>query len=375
MIDIREIASTAEREDFIRLPGKVCAADPNWIEPLHVERRRVLSRTHNPFFEHAEAAFFLAFRDGRPVGRISAQVDALAPQADGHRVGMFGMFAADDDPDVAARLFEAVERWLRVRGTGIVRGPFDLSPNQESGLLVDGFDSPPFLMMPHHPRWAGALVEAQGYRKARDLLAYRMDVADGLPDRPRRLADAALDGIAVRSLDRSRYDMDIRTVASIFNDAWSSNWGFIPLTEAEIARMAKELRFVLDPHLVKIAERDGEPLGFIVLLPNVNEAIADLGGRLLPFHWLKLLWRLKTNRIRSARVPLMGVRRDVAGSVAGRLLPFRLIYALEQRALQRGFEQIELGWLLEDNLTVRRLVEALDGQCVKTYRIYEKTLT
>ena len=375
MIDVREIASAAERDVFIRLPGRLSAADPNWVEPLHLMAKRVLSRTHNPFFSHAEAAFFLAFRDGRPVGRISAQVDRLAQPCDGRPVGMFGMFAAADDPDVAARLFETAEGWLRARGIAIARGPFDLSPNQECGLLVDGFDSPPFLMMLHHPRWAGALVEAQGYRKARDLLAYRMDLGNGLPDGPRRWADAVLDGITVRSLDKGRYEEEIRTVASIFNDAWSSNWGFIPLTEAEISNMVKEMRLILDPRLVKIAERAGEPLGFIVLLPNVNEAIADFAGRLLPVHWLTLLWRLKTNRIRSARVPLMGVRRDAGRSPGGRLLPLRLIYALEQRALQRGFQQLELGWMLEDNRSVRRIVASLGGVCVKTYRIYEKTLT
>lgn len=371
---MREIATAAEKKAFIQLPGSLWGSDPAWVEPLFFERRAFLDPAQNPFFDHADVALFMAYRDGRPVGRISAQVDRLAPHSDGKRLGMFGLFACESDPLLAAYLFQAAEGWLRTRKVEVVRGPFDLSPNQESGVLVDGFESRPYVMMPHHPKGIAALIEAQGYRKAKDLLAYRMDVRAGLPDRHRRIAETELDGISVRPLDKRRYPEEIRAVASIFNDAWSENWGFVPFTEKEVEHLAKELRPVLDPKLVRIAEKDGEAVAFIVLLPNINEAIEDLGGKLLPFGWAKLLWRLKTNAIRTARVPLMGVRRGVASSLAGKFLPFRLIYALEDRSMQRGFEELELSWLLEDNMSVRRVVESLGGVCAKAYRVYEKAL-
>lgn len=373
MIAVRELASRADRTAFLRLPGRLMAGDAAWVEPLEMERRVHIS-AKNPFFTHAEGAFFLATRDGRPVGRISAQIDSLAPEVEGRRLGMFGMFAAEDDPAVAKPLFETAEGWLSARGVGVVRGPYSLSPNQESGLLVSGFETEPSLMMPHDPPHAGALVEGAGYRPVRDLLAYRVRCAGGLSDGPRRFAAARSGDIVVRSLDTRRYPEEIAALAALFNDAWSENWGFVPLTEPEVDAMRRELKPVLDPELVKFAEINGEPVGFIVLLPNVNEAIRDLGGKLLPFGWAKLLWRLKLGRIRSARVPLMGVRRDVARTPAGKLLPFRLIYALEDRVLARGIEELEMSWLLEENRPVRRFVESLGSHVAKTYRVYEKTL-
>lgn len=372
-IAVAELASRADRAAFLDLPGRLMADDPAWVEPLRFERRQHISPA-NPVFTHAEGAFFLARRGGRPVGRISATIDRLSPPVDGRTLGMFGMFACEDDPAVAAALFGAAERWLAARGAGVVRGPYSLSPNQESGLLVAGFDTRPAILMPHDPPYAGALVEGAGYRRAQDLLAYRLNVAGGLADGPRRFAAARSGDIVVRSLDTRRYAEEIATVAALFNDAWSENWGFVPLTEPEIDAMRRELKMVLDPELVKIAERAGEPVAFIVLLPDVNEAIRDLGGRMLPVGWAKLLWRLKTGRIRSGRVPLMGVRRDVAATTAGKMLPFRLIYALEDRVLARRLHDLEFSWLLEDNRPVRRFVEALGSTVAKTYRIYEKRL-
>jgi hypothetical protein len=246
--------------------------------------------------------------------------------------------------------------------------------NQTSGLLVDGFDTPPYLMMDHHPPWLGAAVEAQGYAPAQDLVAYLMDTRGPLPSRMRRMADREWPGLTLRSLDMRRYRDEIKTVTAIFNDAWRDNWGFIPLTEAEIDAMATELKPILDPELVKIAEIDGEPAAFIVLLPNINEAIADLKGRLLPFGWAKLLWRLKVSGIKTGRVPLMGVRSDLAETVVGKTLPLKLIYAIEDRVHHRGIQEIELSWLLEGNWAVRRVIESLGGQLSKTYRVYEKRL-
>jgi hypothetical protein len=373
-VDITLVEGRQQTETFIRLPGRLSAADPNWVEPLWFERRQFLTPRHNPFFEHAEAALWLAWRDGRAVGRISAQIDRLAPEADGLKLGYFGMLASEDNAETMAALFDTAETWLTQRGMGVVRGPFDLSINQTSGLLVEGFDTPPSLLMGHDQPWLGPGIERLGYAKAKDLVTYRMNVKGGLMERLRKLAERNSEGVVVRSIDMRRYREEIALIASIFNDAWVDNWGFTPLTDAEITAMGNEMKPILDPGLVKIAELRGEPVAFIVLLPNVNAWIADLGGRLLPFGWLKLLWRLKFAPMRTGRVPLMGVRRKHSGSLLGKTLPLKLIYALQPRGLARGLEELELGWLLEDNMPVRRVVEMVGGRQVKTYRVYEKRL-
>ena len=374
MLDVTPVETRRQTDEFIRLPGRLSAADPNWIEPLWFERRDFLSPRKNPFFKHAEVALWLAWRDGRAVGRISAQIDRLAPDADGLKLGYFGMLAAEENPETLAALFKTAEAWLAERGVAVVRGPFDLSINQTCGLLVEGFDTPPSLLMGHDQPWLGPAVEHLGYAKAKDLVAYRMNTKGGLTDRTRKLAERASKGVVMRSIDMSRYREEIALITDIFNDAWADNWGFTPLTEAETDAMADEMKQILDPDLVKIAELHGEPVAFVVLLPNVNEAIADLGGRLLPFGWLKLLWRLKMRKIRSARVPLMGVRRAHSSSLLGKTLPLKLIYALEPRGLVHDFHELEVGWLLEDNWPVRRVAQMMGGKQVKTYRIYEKQL-
>jgi hypothetical protein len=284
------------------------------------------------------------------------------------------MLASEDIAETMKALFDTAEAWLTQRGMGVVRGPFDLSINQTSGLLVEGFDTPPSLMMGHDQPWLGPGIERLGYAKAKDLVAYRMNVKGGLLERLRKLAERNSEGVVIRSIDMRRYREEIALIASIFNDAWADNWGFTALTEAEITAMGDEMKPILDPGLVKIAELHGEPVAFIVLLPNVNETIADLGGRLLPIGWLKLLWRLKFAPMRTGRVPLMGVRRKNSGSLLGKTLPLKLIYALQVHGLSRGLEELELGWLLEDNMPVRRVVEMVGGRQVKTYRIYEKRL-
>lgn len=366
-VDRRNLAA------FIRLPGRLAARDPQWIEPLWFERRQFLSPTGNPFFDHAEVALWLALADGRPVGRISAQIDRLAPAVAGRTAGAFGLIDARD-PAVLAALFAQAEGWLAARGAGLVRGPLSLSINQTSGLLVDGFDTPPFVMMDHHDPWLGPAIEALGYAKAKDLLAYMLHLAQGLPDRHRALVARAGREVTLRPLDMRRFRAEISTVTTIFNEAWRDNWGFVPLTEAEIDAMARELKPILHADLVWIAELAGRPAAFIVLLPNINAAIGDLGGRLLPLGWAKLLWRLKVRGIRSGRVPLMGVRRDLADTMLGKLLPMMLIYALEGPARARGIDAVELSWLLEDNWPMRRMIEGLGATVSKTYRVYEKAL-
>ena len=373
-LSITEVASRGDMTRFIRLPGELATGDPNWIEPLHFERRRFLNPKTNPFFDHADVKLWLATRQGKTVGRISAQIDHNMPLYEGEKVGMFGMLDGEDH-DVISALLLSAEGWLREQGAKRVRGPFSLSINHSSGVLVDGFDTPPQVMMDHNGPQLGPAIERNGYVKARDLLAYHLDVSKGLSDKMRSLATRPFKGLNIRPLERKRFVEEIRTVMDIFNDAWGDNWGFVPLTEAETEAMAQELKPILPDEFVQIAEIDGEPVGFIVLLPNINEALRGLNGRLFPFGWARFLWRLKVTGFSSTRVPLMGVRKAAAKSMTGKLIPLQLIYALHEPSMSRGVKELEMSWLLEENTAVRRFVESIGSTVYKTYRVYEKQLT
>ncbi len=362
-------------EQFIRLPHRLNRHDPAWVAPLLMERREALSATANPFFRNAEVGFWLARRSGRVVGRISAQIDRRLQVEGAARIGHFGFPAGEDDPEVFTALTRAAETWLRSRGVGRVLGPFNLSINEEAGLLVDGYDTPPMLMMGHDPPHVAAHLERLGYAKAKDLLAYAYDMGQGLPAAlEARLRRPLPDNLRLRNLDMRRYDAEVRTMVGIFNDAWSGNWGFLPFSEAETEHLGRAMRPIVDRRLVWFAEVNGEPAGFIVGLPNLNEAIRDLGGKLLPFGWAKLLWRLKVRGVRSGRVPLMGIKQRFATGLLGGLLPFLLIGALRRAGAVQGYRRIEMSWILEDNQPMCRINEVLGGVAYKTYRIYQKQL-
>ncbi len=373
-IQIVPVASKRELDRFIRVPMRLSANDPNYIAPLIVERQQSLTAAGNPFFEHADVQFWLAVRDGRDVGRISAQVDHLNPQtAEG--VGNFGMIAAEDDPAVFAALFATAEDWLRDKGCKTALGPVNLSTNEEIGLLIDGRDRPAMFMMSHDAAYAPARVEGQGYARAKDLFAYECSVADDLPaPLLRRIAKGLPEGVTLRQLDMSRFGAEVDTLTGILNDAWSGNWGFTPTTEAETRALATTLRPLIDRRLTWFAEIDGEAAGFMILLPNINEAIADLKGKLFPFGWAKLIWRLKVRGLKTGRVPLMGVKRKFAAQLRGRLLPFHLIHAVARSARALGYERYELSWVLEDNTALRHICDAGGAKVYKTYRLYEKAL-
>ena len=372
---ITEVASKAELARFIQLPMKLNAADPAWIAPLISERQAALTPKSNPFFDHAEVQMWIASRDGRDVGRISAQIDALSPIDPQAPAGNFGMIAAEDDPEVFAKLLETAEAWLKARGCVSAVGPFNLSINEEVGLLVDGFDTPPMVMMGHDPAYAGRQIEAQGYAKAKDVYAYLSKMSDDMPPAVlRRVRRGPAPGVTLRMLDMKRYDAEVAALTDILNDAWSGNWGFTPTTEAETRQLARSLRAVIDHRMVWFAEIDGEAAGFVAALPNLNEAIADLDGKLAPFGWAKLLWRLKVRRVKSVRVPLMGVKRKFASTLRGQLLPFQLIDAAATEARKLGYEWCEMSWILEDNVAMRNICERAGARVYKTYRIYEKAL-
>jgi len=375
-LSIVPVRTKAELERFIRVPMRLNAADPAWVSPLVSERMDAFSAKKNPFFDHADVEMWIAVRDGVDVGRISAQLDHLAPQdPDDGLAGAFGLIAGEDDAEVFAALFAAAEAWLKARHVTTVLGPFNLSINEEVGLLVDGFETPPMVMMGHDPHYAGARVEEQGYVKVKDVYAYIADIAHDMPMRVIERANRdEKRGVSLRPLDMSRYDAEVAMLTEILNDAWSHNWGFTPTTEAETRALARSLHQVVEPKLVWFAEIDGRPAGCLVALPNVNEAIADLNGKLLPFGWAKLLWRLKVKRVKSLRLPLMGVRRDLARSLRGQKLPFQMIAAATAEARKLGYELCEFSWILEDNTAMRRICEARGSVLYKTYRIYQKDL-
>lgn len=372
-VEILPVGTRGTRRAFLDLPWRLYRDDPTWRGPLKIERRLHISR-YNPYFEHARWQGFLAMRGGEPVGRISAQVDDLHRARYGPDTGHFGMLEAVDDGAVFAALLGAAEAWLRERGTRRVTGPFSFSVNQECGLLVEGFDTPPAVMMPHGRPWYGPRLEALGYRQARDLLAYWINTDFEPPPVMVALLKRYQKRIRIRTMQRSRFRQELELLSELFNDAWSENWGFVPFTEAEFAELGLLLRLAVPDDLIQIAELDGEPAAFVVGLPDLNAAARDLDGRLLPFGWARLLWRLKRGLVPTGRVPLMGVRKRLQKSTLGSALALGVIGAVKQTLFRRGIRHVELSWILEDNAGMRSILEAIGSDLYKRYRLYSRDL-
>ncbi len=373
-LEVLPVTTASELDRFIRLPMRLNAHDPHWIAPLMMERREALSAKHNPFFEHADVCFWLATRDGRDVGRISAQIDHLAATDPEAPAGYFGMIAAEDDSEVFGALFSVAESWLRERGRTRILGPFNLSINEEVGLLVDGFDTPPMMLMGHDPRYVGPRIEEQGYSKTKDLFAYISGVPQFTPGVSARLNRPLPPGVVLRPVRMDRFDEEVGTLVEILNDAWAMNWGAARVTEAETRHLGRSLKPILNPRLVWFLEIDGEAAGFGVLLPNLNDAIHDLDGRLLPFGWAKLLWRLKVRGVKRGRVPLMGIKRKFARDPRGAFAPFVILDAIRREGVKVGITEAEYSWILEDNMPMRHILEAFGARIYKTYRVYGKPL-
>ena len=372
-LQVVKVEGKSALNDFIRLPWSLYMDDPMWVPPLMIERRQHLSQK-NPYFEHAKFCCWMTYRSGKPVGRISAQIDQLHIDRYRDATGFFGMLESEDDDLTFRTLLNTAERWLRRQGMKRISGPFNLSINQELGLLVDGFGTPPSMMMGHARPYYADRIEENGYYKEKDLLAYIINSDFKMTAAARRIMARTKDRIQIRKLKKSSFLSELEIMRSIFNDAWSQNWGFLPWTQREFEHLGKDLKMLADEELVKIAEVDGKPAAFIVLLPNVNEIIQDLNGRLLPFGWLKMLWRLKVKYPKSARIPLMGVRSQYHDSLMGASLAFSVIAGILQPGLKRGIKFAELSWILEDNMGMRKIIEAINGRVYKTYRIYGKQL-
>lgn len=373
-IRISPVAGRHDQARFINVPADVLGDDPAWRAPLRIERQMHLSPKQNPAFKHLEFQAWLAWQGQRCVGRISAQIDRLRKPVHGDDVGYFGMLDALDNADVFAALLRTAEDWLRQRGMSAVHGPFNLTINEECGLLIDGFDTPPTMMMGHAKPYYTQQLERLGFSKAIDLYAYWVPLDFEHPRAMRRLLERYAQRITVRPIDGKAFVEELEVIRELFNDAWANNWGFVPLTEEEFRDMGKTLKLLLPNELVQIAEVDGEPAAFIVGLPNLNEAARDLNGRLLPLGLFKLLWRLKVRFPHTARVPLMGVRQRYQGGPLGAALAYSVIGAMQGALYGRGARGCELSWILESNKGMRDMIESIGGDRYKTYRIYEKSL-
>jgi hypothetical protein len=373
LVTVRPVMTYRDMSKFIDVPWHIYANDPMWVPPLRLERRFHFSR-YNPFFKHGEWQAWVAFQDGRPVGRISAQIDSLHQERYGTDSGHFGLMECIDNSEVFAALMLHAEAWLASRQIRRISGPFNLSINQECGILVDGFDTPPVIMMPHSARWYDRLLTEQEYYPAKDLLAYRVRVDFAIPRIMQILISRFSSQITIRTLRRDRFDEEMETLRDIFNDAWSENWGFIPFTQEEFAELGSSLRLLLPDEFIQIAEVNGKPAAFMVGLPNLNEVLAKLNGNLFPFGWLKLIRSIRNHEIRSGRIPLMGVRKQFHNTPMGLALACLVIDAPRQAGIARGIQEVEMSWILEDNMAMRNILDHLGSEQYKRYRIYQKIL-
>ena len=371
---IRAVETKADKEAFLRLPYRIYAQDPHWVAPLLMERREHLS-PKNPFFAHAEVRFWLAYRNGEPVGRISAQVDSMHVERHG-RQGHFGLLEAFDDPAVFDALLRAAEDWLRTHNMVEAVGPASLSVNDEFGLLVHGFDSRPRMLMNYARPYYAAHLEAAGYAKVKGLNAYIYDLDVPMPKQCNWMAKKASANprVRFRKFDRKRMREDIHLMVDIFNDAWTENWAFVPMTKAEVDHMAAQIRPLLVPELGWFAEVDGRAVAMIIALPDLHEALQGLNGKLTPVTVIKLLWRLKVSRLKSTRVVMMGVRKELQDSFMSGSLTYALIDIVAHEGRKRGVKDAELSWVLEDNTRMGRIIETVAGAPYKHYRLYGKTL-
>lgn len=372
-VAVYPVTNRHELRKFIDVPWLVYADDPMWVPPLRLERRWHFSKS-NPFFEHGEWQAWIAYRNNQPVGRISAQIDQLHRQRYGADTGHFGLLESVNDKEVFAKLLQTAEKWLAERGTKHVSGPYNFSINQECGVLVSGFDTPPMVMMPHSPKWYGQLLEEQGYYPLKDLLAYLMKVDMEVPKIVRNLMGKFSERLRIRVLRRNQLKVEMEIIRSIFNDAWSDNWGFIPFTEAEFSELGSTFRFLLRDEYFQIVEVDGVPAAFMVALPNLNEIFAKLNGNLFPFGWFQLIKQVKFGRFRTGRIPLMGVRKQFRNTPLGATIAFMMVAAIRQLGLSRGFREVEVSWILEDNKSMRGIIEMAGNREYKRYRIFGKTL-
>jgi len=378
---IRPVETKKDRKIFIDLPFRLYADDPNWVPPLKSEALGLITPEKNGWFSHAKAQLFLAEEDGRVVGRISAHIDTLAltmpaEQGFGPGVGQWGLMEAERQ-DVFQALLERAEAWLREQGMTRALGPISMSIWEEPGLLIDGYDHPPTIMMGHAKREYRGWIEWAQYRPIKQLMTYEVDVTRQFPPIVQRIIKSGEKNprISVRNVDKTKFEEEAAIILSILNDAWRDNWGFVPLTPPEIKDVGVKLKPIVFNDLIRIAELDGKPVAFMITLPDLNEAIKPLNGSLLPFGWAKLLWWLRKPKVRTVRVPLMGVVKELQASRMASQLAFMMIEYIRRASVENyGAQRAEIGWILDDNQGMRSIAETIESRVNKVYQVYERVL-
>jgi hypothetical protein len=385
-IEIFHVKTVADKKRFIEVQFALNKGDPAWVPPLKMDALELLTPGKNPWFEHGHIDLFIAVRDGKDVGRISAHIDHLwldmpAAQGGGRDIGNWGLFEAVDQT-VANALMARAEEWLRAEGMKKAVGPISISIWDEPGLLIQGHDHAPTVMMGHHNPKYEAWIEAAGYGKVKDLNTYELDIAKPFPPLIQRIVSSGERNprITIRKVDKSKFKEEAALILSILNDAWSDNWGFLPITDAEINYVGKKLKPIVFNELIRIAEVEGEPVAFMMTWPDLNEMQKDLNGNLFPFGVVKLLWRLNGGfsgkpKVRTMRVPLMGVKKKLQATRLASQLAFMMIeYIRRDSVALFGASRGEIGWILEDNQGMVSIADAIDSHVNKVYRIYGKTL-
>ncbi|HBF11841.1 MAG TPA: N-acetyltransferase [Deltaproteobacteria bacterium] len=375
MIQILPVQSKKDFKKFLHFPWQIYKNDPVWVPPLLVEEKKKFFQKTNPFFEHGQAQLFLATKNARIVGRISAHIDLLHNKTHNEKTGFFGFFECINDVVVSRALLDTAAQWLKNKGMDKIRGPFNFSINDETGFLVKGFEYGPFILTPHNPAYYPELVVESGFSKIKDLFCWKYDSKRPVPEVSQQIADVvhAYPGLVVRHVDMKNMERDVRIIIDVFNSAWSKNWGFVPLTESEIKKAVQDFKMILEPSIALIAEVNGVPAAISLAIPNMNEAIKDLNGRLFPFGIFKLLYRLKMKKIYSSRLVLLGIKKEFRSDVLGALsvLLYTEMHKSSQKLKHWGGE---LGWTLEDNEKINRGIAMMGGDCYKIYRVYEKKL-
>jgi hypothetical protein len=375
MVEIRETPMGGHLDDFLNVVSYIYRSDPHYVRPLDMELKDRLSPKKNPFFEHGEGAVFTAHHNGRCVGRVTAQIDREHLERYKDKTGFFGFFDTTDDEEVARDLLSRAESWLRGRGMTHVRGPLSLNINEELGCLVEGFDTPPYIMMPHHRPYQAGLIEKAGYAKAKDFFAWSYVVGE-TNARVKRAHDEvkAMPEVSARTVSMKDLERDVEILVDVFNDAWSDNWGFVPLTRNEVRKMAQDFKLILLPDITRIVSIDGEPAAVAVALPNVNEMISDLRGKLFPLGLLKLLYRLKVQGPRSGRLVILGIRKKWRHVRKYAPLSAYMYAELNDSGKRLGIRMGELGWTLEDNGAVNAGIRMMGGKPYKKYRVFAKAI-
>lgn len=374
-IEIREHRPGEDIGDFIRAASVVFRGDPAWVPPLNMDIRDRLTPAKNPFFQRGEVALFTAWKDGRLAGRVSATIDHEHLRLHEPTMGFFGFFDTIDDDEVGAALLDAAEKWLARRGMTRMRGPLSLNMNEEVGVLVEGFEHPPQILMGHSRAWQDRVAQSAGLEKVMDLLAWRFDVGN-IPKRAERAWEQIkqLPEVRLRTVRKRDMERELDIIMRIFNDAWKENWGWVPATAAEVKKTGEDLKLILDEELAFIAEVDDQPVAICIALPNINEVIRDFDGKLGPVQIAKLLWRLKIKRPKSARLMMLGIASEMRGVKKYGGLSHSLYVEIAKRGERLGYEWGELSWTLESNAPVNLGIRSMGAKVYKKYRVYERPI-